>query len=456
MKLKIVPDSIRLFTIDLATRMPFRYGIATLTSLPHLFLELKLDIDGQDTRGVAAENLAPKWFTKNPATTPQQDIEQMLAVIRMACAFAQRIAPAGSVFELWRTIYDEQSRWGEDHIPPLLSNFGVTLIERAMIDAFCRATRQTFADAGRTNAFRMPHAPIGLPPAPLRSLTIRHTVGLSDPLNDAEIPPAEKLDDGLPQSLQACVRAYGLTHFKIKIGGDVRRDAQRLRDIAAVLGDDETIRFTLDGNESYPDPDTFRDFWTKVRDEPFVQRSMLFVEQPFHRDIAFTAGLNRWRNRPPIIIDESDGDMGSFPTALKRGYAGTSFKSCKGIFKGLINASLARQREREGKLTLLSAEDLTTIGPVSLPQDLAVVATLGIPHVERNGHHYFRGLSMFPREVQQQVLHDHGDVYRDIGYPTLDIRDGVIAIDSVVNAPFGYAVDLDLSQLTAVTSNADA
>jgi Enolase C-terminal domain-like len=449
-KLKVA-DNIRLYTLDLRTRMPFRYGIATLTSLPHLFLELLLEIDGKVHRGLAAENLAPKWFTKNPDTTLQQDIAQMLTVIRAACRFAESAAPAASVFELWRTIYDEQSRWGAaQNLPPLLTQFGVTLVERASIDAFCRATGQTFADAVRRNAFGLPETPTDLPAQPLRTVIARHTVGISDPLTDAEISPAEKLDDGLPQSLQACVRAYGLTHFKIKIHGDARADAERLRDIAAVLRDHQNVAFTLDGNESYHDLESFRAFWAAVKDEPFVRAKMLFVEQPLHRDIALTAGLEKWFDRPPIIIDESDAEFDSFTIALDRGYAGTSFKGCKGVFKGIINACLARRRQQAGHPTIISAEDLTTLGPVSLFQDLAVVATLGIPHVERNGHHYFRGLAMFPPDVQQQVLQHHGDLYHQsrAGFPTLDIRDGRIAIDSIVNAPFGYATKLDLTQVT--------
>jgi hypothetical protein len=216
-----------------------------------------------------------------------------------------------------------------------------------------------------------------------------------------------------------------------------------------VLRDTPDVRFTLDGNESYRDVDSFRSFWSAAKDEPFVNKSMLFVEQPLHRDIALTAGLERWPDRPRIIIDESDADIDSALVALERGYAGTSFKSCKGVIKGILNASLARGGGGGGRM-ILSAEDLTTIGPVSLMQDLAVVATLGISHVERNGHHYFRGLSMFPRGVQQQVLQHHGDLYRDIGFPTLNINNGAISIDSILNADFGYAVDLDLNQLTAI------
>ena len=45
-------------------------------------------------------------------------------------------------------------------------------------------------------------------------------------------------------------------------------------------------------------------------------------------------------------------------------------------------------------------------------QDLSLVANLGIPHAERNGHHYFKGLGMFSAEVQEAVLEAHRDLYR--------------------------------------------
>nr|CAA9221655.1 hypothetical protein AVDCRST_MAG63-500 [uncultured Armatimonadetes bacterium] len=75
---------------------------------------------------------------------------------------------------------------------------------------------------------------------------------------------------------------------------------------------------------------------------------------------------------------------------------------------------------------VMSGEDLTNIGPVALQQDLAVMATLGIESVERNGHHYFAGLSQFPESVQRQVLEHHSDLYRRSlqGWPTVAIEQG--------------------------------
>jgi hypothetical protein len=278
---------------------------------------------------------------------------------------------------------------------------------------------------------------------------------LSDPLTDSEIASAERVDDGLPQSLEACVRTYGLSRFKIKLCGDDERDLERLRAIARLLDTRAPAcwSFTLDGNEQYPDLAAFRQFWEQaVGDEtlaPALER-LLCVEQPLHRDVALDAGtaplLRAWPDRPPLIIDESDATRASLPLALASGYAGTSYKSCKGVLRGVANACLleARRRSRPEEPSILTAEDLSTIGPVALLQDLAVVATLGIAHAERNGHHYFAGLSMFPPPVHDVVLRHHGDLYTqsDRNYPTLAVRDGVVHLQSVLAAPFGLEPEL--------------
>jgi hypothetical protein len=90
-----------------------------------------------------------------------------------------------------------------------------------------------------------------------------------------------------------------------------------------------------------------------------------------------------------LIIDESDAELDSLPRALALGYHGTSHKNCKGVFKGIANACLleALRRQSGGDRLVMSGEDLANIGPVALLQDLAVVATLGVSSVERNGHH---------------------------------------------------------------------
>lgn len=465
-------SSLRLF--DIRTRMPFRYGIAELTETPHLFCELELAVGNRRALGIAADSLVPKWFTKDPAQTYEQEIEAMLAVIGKAVEHAEQAGSAPDLFTLWRRTFAAQKAWAAStpH-PPLLWNFGVSLVERAMIDAYCRATETTLHEAIRNNRLGIElgwihpqligRAPREfLPEKPGSTLFLRHTVGLSDPLAEPDLPARERLHDGLPQTLEASIEAYGLRYFKIKVNGDDERDLARLTRIAAIIeAATDDYAFTLDGNEQYHSVATFRAFWQRLAGTPELAEFMahlLFVEQPLHRAVALSdetqAQLLAWDARPPLIIDESDAELHSLRRALACGYAGASHKNCKGVFKGIANACLlAHLRQTQpGRQFVLSGEDLANVGPVALLQDLAVMAALGLTHVERNGHHYFAGLSMFPESVRNVTLAAHPDLYHisDRGLTALEIDAGMISLTSIVQAPFGVGASLDLSFSTPV------
>ena len=469
MKTAILHGDIHLH--DTRTRMPFRYGIATMTSCPHAFIRLHVEVDGRPSMGIAADGLPPKWFTKDPHRPVSEELAEMLRVIEHALAAAAGLT-AESPFAVWQALYARQAEWGQaEKLPPLLVHLGTSLVERALIEAYCRAVGESFAVLLRDNRLGVRLSDIHpvladlapadlLPRLPLPHLKARHTIGMADLLTEDEITPATRLDDGLPQSLQACVTRYRLRHFKIKVSGDLAGDRDRLGRIAAVIaayGPSEFV-FSLDGNEHFRSVAEFRGFWDELKSTEALRdffAHLLFIEQPLHRDAALdpTLGdLTAWRGRPRFIIDESDADLTCLPRALELGYAGTSHKNCKGVFKGIANACLLDHRRRHGGLVYLSGEDLANIGPVALLQDLAVCASLGIGSVERNGHHYFAGLSMFPRDVQHQVQTDHGDLYHTSprGWPTLTIRKGALSTRSVTAAPFGVTPVIDVEQFPTV------
>jgi len=442
-----------------------------MTKVTHVFVRITFEIDGKLQAGLAADHLPPKWFTKDPERPLDEEVGEMLAVIRAAVANARAIR-AATPFAFWRELHGSQGAWGRARgLPPLLVHFGTSLVERALLDAFCRATGTTFAHALRSNRFGIDlgavHGALAgsapgdwLPVAPPAEVFARHTVGLSDPLTEEDISADERMDDGLPQSLVECIRAYRLRHFKVKINGDAARDRARVVGVAAIFarecGDD--FAFSLDGNESFREvaafADSFRDLRAAAGDDAFWSR-LMFIEQPWHRDVALSPAIGElartWPDRPPIIIDESDAEPASLPAALALGYAGTSHKNCKGVFKGVANACLLAQRRTRELPAILSGEDLSNIGPVALLQDLAVAACLGVTSIERNGHHYFAGLSQFPESIQAHVLAHHGDLYTRsaAGWPRLDVRDGRLRLGSVVAAPLGHAGDLDLSDLAS-------
>jgi len=101
----------KLSVVNMRTRMPFKYGIATVTALPHLFVQAQLEVDGKRQWGIAADGMSPKWFTKDPKTEYKDDLQDMFAVIRSACGLAESAGPAPTVFELWERIYSSQAKW---------------------------------------------------------------------------------------------------------------------------------------------------------------------------------------------------------------------------------------------------------------------------------------------------------------------------------------------------------
>jgi len=451
--------------LDLELRMPFHFGETTIRDLPHLFVSVELGGEFDGATGVASENLSPTWFLSNVSF--EDGINDTYEVVEAALDHAREVE-ADTVFEFWHRVYERQRDWAADtDHPPLLWAFGVTFVERAVIDAFCRARDVAFGRAIRDGSLGIDLGAIHpeladetpadlLPSTPRRETTLRHTVGATDPLTADDVDPEERLDDGLPRTLAEYLRAQDLSHFKIKLTGDIATDAERLADVEQVLGDRE-YTVTLDANERYGDAVSLKRDWEALTDDTAAERLLdrvMYVEQPLARGHALSDDAREtftaWDDRPPVIIDESDAELDSLRRALDCGYAGTSHKNCKGVFKGVVNACLLEHRRREnGGEYVLSGEDLSTVGPLSLQQDLAVMATLGVDHLERNGHHYFRGMSMLPPAVQTALLSAHDDLYRrhEEGFPTVDGRGGRLSLASSVDAPFGRALTLDLAEV---------
>ena len=82
MSLKI--NDVQMHVLNMHTRFPFKYGIASLVALPHLFVRIEVEVDGRSSVGLSADGLPPKWFTKNPETPFDSDLDEMLTVIRHA------------------------------------------------------------------------------------------------------------------------------------------------------------------------------------------------------------------------------------------------------------------------------------------------------------------------------------------------------------------------------------
>ena len=226
------------------TRFPFRYGIASMTDVPHLFVRTRVTVAGKSSFGLSAEGLPPKWFTKNPATTFEQDLPEMLEVISHAAKLAEQIAQRRFRFSISGASWIASKATGPNarHIPPLLANLGVSLVERAVLDGLCRLAGEPLHRMVATNRLGLRlgeiYAELGgaqprdlLPAAPLASCFVRHTVGLGDALVARRTFRRTNAWTTVCRRIwKASIRAYGLRYFKVKLCGDAERDLARLRD----------------------------------------------------------------------------------------------------------------------------------------------------------------------------------------------------------------------------------
>src|SRR5450755_2202134 len=229
-------------------RMPFRFGVITVTEGLQAFLRVHLRLDdGREGFGYAAETLAAKWFDKSPALSDAQNQDQLRKSIELASE-AYREAPLSTAFDLFADNYRYQLRAGRAlGLPPLVASYGNALVDRAVLDAVCRLVGVSFWTAMRSNLAGMtPHPVIAdlgafdfnaflASLAPVASIEARHTVGLVDPIVAADQAPGTRVDDGLPETLEEVVAAYGQRSFKLKVSGDRRADLARLKQIAVVL-----------------------------------------------------------------------------------------------------------------------------------------------------------------------------------------------------------------------------
>ncbi|HJU30302.1 MAG TPA: mandelate racemase [Hyphomicrobiaceae bacterium] len=464
--IKLKLESVDCFERDVKLRLPFRFGVITVTEATQAVIRAKITLeDGRTGAGVAAESLGAKWFDKNPAFSDDQNLDQLRQSLTLATEL-YRGRGWSTPFGLYASTYKDQLRRGADlGLVPLVASYGPALLDRAILDAVGRAEGASFADMISRNlagigateltpdlaGFDIGRFLSGLEPG--ADIALRHTVGLVDPIVAADQKPGERVNDGLPETLEEVVAHYRGQYYKLKVGGDVRADLDRLTRIAAVLdrsaGD---YRTTLDGNEQYDDVEGIAELWRRMAETPALGRlvaSTLFIEQPIKRAAALTKPVDALARLKPLIIDESDGELASFPAALKLGYSGVSSKNCKGLYKSILNAArVARLNAEAGSPRyFMSAEDLTTQAGVSVQQDLALVSLLGLTHVERNGHHFIDGMSAAPDHEQTAFVRAHPDLYeRSGGGPArLRIRDGRLQLGSLACPGFAVAADLDFA-----------
>lgn len=463
--MRVTVQSVRVLERPVKFRLAFRFGVVTLTESPQAFVQVRVrDEAGKEATGVSAEMLAPKWFDKDTSLSNDDNYVQLRQALRHA-ADLYRAAGAHTPFGLFAACYETQlAQCAADGLNPLVASYGPALLDRAVLDAVCKLTGASFNQAMAQN---LPGIDVGaLTPdlegfdiaaflasrTPLKTLEARHTVGLVDPIT---VNP-EPVNDGLPETLAEIADTYGHRYYKLKVGGDLDEDIGRLTDIAAVL-DGRDYQASLDGNEQYKSVDGVIALLDRIEATPALANlwsRVIFIEQPMTRAVALAENIGDIAKRKPVIIDESDATLDAFPQALALGYDGVSSKSCKGFYKSTLNAArCADGRLAPGRKLFLSAEDLTMQAGIAIQQDLALVAFLGITHIERNGHHFVNGMAALGEAEQQSFLDSVPGLYeRKAGAVRLRIADGKLDVSGIDRPGFASAGEPDWAAMSETFS----
>jgi len=464
--------SSKLGILNSTTRIPFRYGSACLTKCPQAVLRVEIREQGRTQAGYSGDCLPPSWFDKSPDKDFRQQIDEMFQVINMAQRTFTDVFRSGAeperFFDGWLSAHYAVHQEAQTlRFTPLLASFGVSLVERAMMDAYLRLRGIGLATALKANVFGIVAGEVHpelqgkqpvdwLPEEPTLEVYVRHTVGLGDPLTAAEIDEEERLDDGLPQSLEQTIQQTGTQYLKIKLGNSLDHDIARLTTIAALTerhrGGD--YKLTLDGNELYKSAADFDELIAAIESNESLQvlwGNTLAIEQPLARHIALeeeqTRGIRQLSQQKPVIIDESDGELHSYSKAIELGYRGVSSKNCKGPIRSILNAGLTWNQNLANPRPayIMTGEDLCSVGVIPTQADLCLASCLGLTHVERNGHHYHPGLTYLPAQERDAAVAAHGDFYTRRGDMIVPhLRNGKFEIGSLHGVGFGFQVLPDM------------
>ena len=452
MPLRIAVRDVAFFERPVRFVRPFRFGAVVINDTPQMFVRVEIEVEGKESAvGASAELLVPKWFDKRPQLSPDETVEEL----RRSLVIARDLYLSGSSFETAfglhaRRIAAQVEACAREDIPPLAAAYGPAEIDKAVLDALLRALGVNFFDGMAQNI-----AGIDARLSPdlrdddiakflagcrrLERVAVRHTVGLDDRIEGKG-------------GVADAVENAGARYFKLKLNGDPEHDAARLTRIGNELATlPHDCRVTLDANEQYSDLTALAALVDRLDHDSGLRpiaAKLLYIEQPMPRDITRQSPLGSLARRN-LIIDEADDSYDAFPHARALGYRGISSKSCKGIYKSIVNATRAAKWSGEREKFFVSGEDLTCQAGLCVQQDLALGALIGVTHAERNGHHYVDGFSDTPAPEAEAFRAAHPDLYvREGDGVRLSIHDGDLLTGSLTSPGFATGVHPNWSALS--------
>ena len=339
-----------------------------------------------------------KWFDKNLALSATHRTST-------SCASRSRLAIElytargfDTPFGLYAGAYrEQQARGAALGLNPLVASYGPALLDRAiarcararrpaspspeMISRNVLGHRRDRADA-RPRRLRPRRASSAACAWRRRSRCATPSAwSIRSPPADQK--PGERVDDGLPETLEEVVRHYRGRYYKLKVGGDIAADLERLtphrrRARPRAAGD---YRATLDGNEQYDERRGHRRaVAAHARDAGAAHGWSTAIAVHRAADQARRSALSRPVDALARLKPLDHRRIRRRAVVVPGGAGARLHRRLEQELQGLLQVDpqrrARRQAQRRGRAAaqyFMSAEDLTTLAGVSVQQDLALV-----------------------------------------------------------------------------------
>jgi len=394
-------------------RVPIKFGGRVLRDVTLLHVTATVETaGGRGGEGFGSMPMGNVWAWPSSVLSTEQTLAAMVEMGRRVVREANDYEGVGHPLEVTWDLSGMHSRTAEgtvrdlalaEPMPRLAQLVAASPVEAAIYDAYGKALGQNSYDllgnpyVGRhlgeyLNAdFDGEYLDRYTLRDPKPRMPLYHLIGALDPLTSGDI--AERVNDGLPETLPEWIAADGLTHMKIKLAGDhLEWDVERVTSVERVAAETQAARgcrhwfYSADFNEKCENVDYVLEFLAKVSEQsPPAFERLQYIEQPTHRHLQANpeSRMHAAAKIKPVVIDESLVDFDSLLLSRELGYSGVALKACKGHSEALLMGAAAQKYGM-----FLCVQDLTCPGASFLHSASLAARIPTVAAIEGNGRQY--------------------------------------------------------------------
>ncbi|MHC4616640.1 MAG: enolase C-terminal domain-like protein [Planctomycetota bacterium] len=452
METDVRPVAVDLYFIPIETRIPFKFGRETLTSVTCARVCMTVANEGgHRAKGWGETPLSVQWAWPS-SLSYQERAEAMQHFCRMLAEAWAKFERKGHPIELGHDSLEStmpgllkklnrQKGRHTEPMPHLAALVCCSAFDTALHDAygqllgayvystynaeFMNADLAGYLkpadDVDFSFAGRYPADFLRLPAD--KHVTAWHLVGGKDLLDASELAGTEP-DDGYPVLLTDWIKRDGLKCLKVKLcGNDSAWDYERLIKVGKIAIENDVLWLTTDFNCTVTDPAYVNDILDRLmNDHPRIYQMILYVEQPFPYELQENRiDVHSVSALKPLFMDESAHNWKLIRLGRSLGWTGVALKTCKTQTGALLSLCWARAHGMA-----LMVQDLSNPMLAQIPHVLLAAHTRTLMGVETNGMQFYPVASA-PEEAV------HPGLYRR--------RNGQLDLSTVRGPGFGYRIE---------------